>query len=294
MAEFERSVAVNRASGSLAASVAMFPTPTATPYGTRNNGCPGDGREEYATKGAPSLDTMARRGMWPTPCVPNGGRVNRPEDVENAGSRPDGRKVQVDLASAVRCWPTPRSSPNENRQTKLTPSQVAGTHGRSLAAEVFAAFPTPRATDATHGGRVTPRKSREGGNLIEAVSARTFATPTARDWRSGKASEETMERNARPLSEVGGHLSPEWVELLMGWPRGWASLEPLPTGVDRWRDDFLYGRAQDDWLDGTWENGVPRVATGVKDRIARLKAIGNGQVSVVAAMAWVELTRRFT
>lgn len=52
-------------------------------------------------------------------------------------------------------------------------------------------------------------------------------TPTARDWRSGKASERTMQRNSRPLSEViGGHLNPDWVEWLMGWPIGWTASEP--------------------------------------------------------------------
>lgn len=46
----------------------MYPTPTATTYGTRNNGDPGDGRGAYATAGAPSLETMARSGeLYPTP-----------------------------------------------------------------------------------------------------------------------------------------------------------------------------------------------------------------------------------
>src|SRR5262245_21910240 len=36
----------------------LLPTPSATPYGTTNNGCPQDGRAEYATKGTPSLETM--------------------------------------------------------------------------------------------------------------------------------------------------------------------------------------------------------------------------------------------
>lgn len=31
---------------------------------------------------------------------------------------------------------------------------------------------------------------------------------------------------------------------------------------------------------------VPRVATGIKNRVGRLKAVGNGQVPQVAAMAW--------
>lgn len=53
-----------RAAGSgLPTSVAVascLPTPTASSYGSSNNGCPGDGREQYAKKGKPSLSTMAR------------------------------------------------------------------------------------------------------------------------------------------------------------------------------------------------------------------------------------------
>lgn len=127
-------------------------------------------------------------------------------------------------------------------------------------ASVSGSWPTPTASLGTKGGRITPRKSREGGTLIEAVSARSAwptptvsgnynrkgasaksgdglatavlkcATPTARDWRSGKASEATMMRNSRPLSEqIGGSLNPTWVEWLMGWPLGWTALEPLGT-----------------------------------------------------------------
>lgn len=101
---------------------------------------------------------------------------------------------------------------------------------RGLAASA-AMWPTPTASLGSKGGRVTPRKGREGGTLIEAVSARTYATPTARDWRSGKASQATMERNSRPLSEqIGGLLSPMWVEWLMGWPIGWTELKPSGMG----------------------------------------------------------------
>lgn len=91
-------------------------------------------------------------------------------------------------------------------------------------------WPTPTASLGTKGGRVTPRKSREGGTLIEAVSSRTYATPTARDWRSGKASQATHDKNSRPLSEqIGGSLNPTWVEWLMGWKLGWTDLKPLAT-----------------------------------------------------------------
>jgi hypothetical protein len=74
--------------------------------------------------------------------------------------------------------------------------------------------------------------AKSGDGLATAVLR--CATPTARDWRSGKASEATMMRNSRPLSEqIGGSLNPTWVEWLMGWPLGWTDLEPSAT--DRYR-----------------------------------------------------------
>lgn len=51
----------------------LWPTPTASAYGTTNNGCPQDGRQQYATAGTPSLNTLAKtwpygtRQGWPTP-----------------------------------------------------------------------------------------------------------------------------------------------------------------------------------------------------------------------------------
>ena len=57
------------------------------------------------------------------------------------------------------------------------------------------------------------------------VQKMIWSTPTARDWRSGKASEKTLAKNTRPLSEqTGGQLSPMWVEWLMGYPKGWTDL----------------------------------------------------------------------
>ena len=39
-------------------------------------------------------------------------------------------------------------------------------------------------------------------------------------------------------------------------------------------------------LGSAWEDGTPRVAQGIKDRVNRLKAIGNGQVPSCLALAW--------
>lgn len=160
-------------------------------------------------------------------------------------------------------WPTPHGFSPDGRSNGPSGNEL----GRAVNQSLRAQWPTPTSSLGTNGGRVTPAKAREGGTLIEALSARTmwptpdahmgsggrtsktpptgkrangtkqqitlndavkWATPTARDWKSGKASEATMERNSRPLSEqIGGSLNPTWVEKLMGWPDDWTSLQPM-------------------------------------------------------------------
>lgn len=69
-------------------------------------------------------------GLLPTPQVFDANGTFLP------GKHYNGQNKHAEkLGQAVmRLLPTPRSSPNENRQTKLTPSQKAGKHGLSLAA----------------------------------------------------------------------------------------------------------------------------------------------------------------
>ncbi len=118
-------------------------------------------------------------------------------------------------------WPTPRAQ---------EPGRTTVGYGRGLAElvegkEQVQKWPTPIASDSRgSSGKPAPGKQMQ---LVDAVR---YATPTARDWKSGKASKETMERNSRPLSEqIGGSLNPTWVEWLMGWPLGWTDLKPLAT-----------------------------------------------------------------
>lgn len=80
--------------------------------------------------------------------------------------------------------------------------------------------------------------------------------------------------------EPSGQLSPDWVEWLMGWPIGWTRLEPIELDERGWETD-----PADDPGD------IPRVATGIKARADRLKAIGNGQVPQAAELAWRILTQ---
>ncbi|MFJ2816226.1 hypothetical protein [Streptomyces sp. NPDC087294] len=120
----------------------------------------------------------------------------------------------MNLRHVVSLLPTPRASENENRQTKRTPSQEAGTHGKSLAAEVAhllptpaaadsdrtstaygrgnptlrgALMPTPRATDGTKGG---PNQRGSKGDLPLPSAAHRIGEPTARPSRGGKRSSD--------------------------------------------------------------------------------------------------------
>jgi len=129
-------------------------------------------------------------GLWRTPTV---GMINadRAKDPEYT-ARKEAKGQTITLADQV-------------RHERLWPTPtVCGNHNRK------GASPT------------------SGDGLATAVLK--VATPTARDWKSGKASQATHDRNSRPLSEqIGGSLNPTWVEWLMGWPLGWTDLDPLAT-----------------------------------------------------------------
>jgi DNA (cytosine-5)-methyltransferase 1 len=54
--------------------------------------------------------------------------------------------------------------------------------------------------------------------------------------------------------------------------------------MERWREMTLSG----EWwaIDPADDGSIPRTAVGIKDRVNRLKALGNGQTALTAATAW--------
>ena len=142
-------------------------------------------------------------------------------------------------------WPTPRAQ---------EPSRTTKGYGRGLkelieGRQQIERWPTPTASAMPCEGtqRIMRRKWLEGQLTLEEASAIAgrdvrkaqgkvppWPTPTSRDWRSGKASQATHDKNSRPLSErIGGSLNPTWVEWLMGWPLGWTDLKRLE--MDKYR-----------------------------------------------------------
>ena len=114
------------------------------------------------------------------------------------------------------------------------------------------------------------------------IGSGLWPTPYASDVRTYRLSAPGSQAHDRSLCSImrrkeNGHLSPDWVEWLMGWPMGWTSLEPMTE--------------LGSWFDGTWwdEEPVPRITTDKTNRPKRLRAIGNGQVPACVVSAWLTL-----
>jgi len=325
-----------------------------TPQTTDSDKAGGPPNKRANTKrwgGVNSLGRMAVTGMWPTP----------------TGSQARSEGMIKQMRTLVDEGKITRKEAEEYIQGSLTPPRMAP-------------WPTPRAQDGPHG----PARGSQG-DLVRWPTPRCgerglyLGAPGDRD----RARFEEHVARAEGTT-TGGQLFPGWVELLMGLPLDWTSLDPmshieydiwvrgfgddegegdttsgmqdmrqasgeeavrptlgglrniqetevlqsplcehkedpdktrlqlesteapqgslrslrrdseadspphrpghheLPTGE---HSDPLqmvprllpqYGRQA--WSNGSWEDGVPRVAKGVADRVNRLRAIGNGIV----------------
>ena len=186
---------------------------------------------------------------------------------------------------AARMFPTPTS--RDHKDGDAHSCQNVPVNG--LLVQEVHMLPTPTVDDAHNVTRAsgafqsltrevrewpTPDSSPRGSRALDLVAENgKSVSRRASGQRRGIDLETSVQS-----SQAGGSLSPDWVSWLMGLPVGWTSLEPLP------REDY------DQWLqaqfEGAWwleEQGLPRVATGVKNRVNRLKCLGNGIVPLVVA-----------
>lgn len=120
------------------------------------------------------------------------------------------------LAGQAELWSTPRASDGE----KGGPNQSFTAGGIPLPAQT-ADWATPRASD--NENRTTHNAPTHGESHGMTLAGQTddWATPSARDWKSGEASQETLQGNARPLNEQAtawqtpaspsGHRVRDWV-----------------------------------------------------------------------------------
>jgi hypothetical protein len=183
-----------------------------------------------------------------------GALLNVPTPTANdAEKRGDFNPVRSwGTAGYAKLWPTPVAQ-DDNKSPEAHMAMKARMKGgprykpTSLQVMVKGVerglWPTPTSTLGTKGGRVTPRKSREGGTLIEAVSARAFPTPSASDNRDrGNRQTPAIKRRIEKggqvmlsmmVSDHSGQLNPPFVEWLMAWPLGFTALKHWATAKSR-------------------------------------------------------------
>lgn len=243
---------------SLATLVQQWPTMTRA---DRHQGDSREGRD-----GGPSLRALiAETENWPTARSTTNRNSREAITRETSG---DGRRSDLGLAQAVEVvagmlprelstaqelpprwraqWATPRSSENEQRQNKPTPSQLAGKHGLSLGAMVQV-WPTAMRAD---GERTSEVYAAGNATLLGAVRTWPTATRSAqgmsRNATSTRPEDSTHHPGRTLLDEVilnGGEpfpitdarevlgdlvLNPDWVERLMGLPVGWTDVPMTP------------------------------------------------------------------
>lgn len=250
-----------------------FPTPTASDA----VGGPGQGEN---SEGSPNLRTVAREWATPTAATNRKSRRAMTASKENGRrsgggqSSPPALEQMVELASGV------------------IPKELEGMDPGDLPPATRALWPTPRARDwkgTDHSREANESGARHAGDdLATAVDKRNWPTPMAGpvDVRAGGGHGGVQLASAVTVEEEGpdaprGQLNPDWVEWLMGWPVGWTSLEPLAIGA-KWEWEYHMDHL-------SWWNrepgDIPRISVGIPSRVSRLKAVGNGQVSLCAAAA---------
>ena len=226
-------------------------------------------------------------GFWLTPKASDDGVGESSETfVKRMGDR--GEHCFQSLSSQVKyfpgpMWPTPncegyRSDGEVSMLAKILDREefIMMTDRASIARRAKH-FPTPRANDAEKRGNVSD-DPRNG--LVGLVGK--FPTPTSSMSKGSSENHNrrgTQDRLDYVVEDDGkrGRLDPDWVELLMGWPKGYTRLIPLDgPRLPVFTPD--------------WEEGTPRVTTENNHRANRLRAIGNGQVPQAVTLAWKMLS----
>jgi DNA (cytosine-5)-methyltransferase 1 len=196
--------------------------------------------------------------MWPTPTAFDWNTAVK--DRTEQGSK----TYKSNLKEAALIWPTPMSSDadkNSKNRDKYLPGAVQK-------------YPTPTNSMMTLQDM---EQARFSGSDTRRPK---YSTPTANDAKNSSTESQTDRGTLTAnLVESGikGQLSPDWVERLMGYPDGWTDIEMDDVNMEN-----SYPAA---WLDGSWDT-IPHVAVGVKNRVNRLKCLGNAVVPQIPELLW--------
>lgn len=247
----------------------QFPTPAAS-----------DG-----TRGGTMTDNMTGQSL--VQVINSAHKANFPTPLQSDYKANGPNSKQQNLAATVnrQVFPTPRVSGEEGYDTvKNRKGHEAAIKHNLLAAVQF--FPTPCAQD--FGGSTRADFSPK----LSEVVKNSFPTPAAQDGKNSTFPISQIERDSIPGellrqgAQPGAQLNPDWVELLMMWPKGWTSLQPQNINLADWMNNYDLSAH----LSAAWEQNTPRTGTNIPNRVKRIQAIGNGQVPRCMAAAYILLS----
>jgi hypothetical protein len=158
-------------------------------------------------------------------------------------------------------------------------------------------FPTPSANKITESGEIInadgtrwdgvskPHSKKTGKPIQTALADKIKRCPSPRAnagtgmcfHGEGGLDLQTAVK-VSSVAESGGQLNPDWVEALMGYPQSWTDIE---------KESSLEADYPTAWLNGTWENDIPRITFITKDRADRLKGLGNSVVPQIPMFLWL-------
>jgi site-specific DNA-cytosine methylase len=250
---------------SLNAYAKLFPTPTMQDYKHRGPNSIQQGLADVVRHPTPKKKENDFV-LWPTPTTFDWNTVPKSR-LENKG-----KGYKRNLKEAVQLWPTPRNNTG------------ASTDKKHLSLDGAAKlFPTPDVRGFSNEGSLRMLKEKVNKDEFFGMAYRSstskkekiWGTPTANDAKNtlsdSQRGRDTLTAHIVEAEDggKGGQLNPDWVESLMGYPIGWTDVgKGEITNID-----FFEA-----WLNGTWENGLPRITLGMKNRVRRLKCLGNAVV----------------
>ena len=151
---------------------------------------------------------------------------------------------------------------------------------------------TPRANEPTGDSNFVTRNADRGkhchGSLTQQM--KSWATPTARDHKSGRGNEEREYSELTPMVErtQSGKLNSRWCETLMGVPVGWtmpSCMQPIanPASVATMSSA---GNPEDTTQT---VHVLGPIAVTTDNRTDELRLLGNGVVPATSALAFTTL-----
>ncbi|MDZ5841731.1 hypothetical protein U4I66_07755 [Stenotrophomonas maltophilia] len=103
------------------------------------------------------LDDPRIAGLWPTPTASLADKgVRSTEGAIREAARNHGPDLAAVSQAAVALYPTPRASANENRTTKIPPSQLDGRHGLYLSSVAIGMEPAGSSATTENSGALNP------------------------------------------------------------------------------------------------------------------------------------------